>query len=133
MADLLFIYGTLLPGHAPPAMASVCRRLRPDGAATLAGRIYDLGHYPGVTLSTDGIVFGELVEVPDEQTLAALDDYEGCPREGEGDGLFRRVRAIATRREDGRSVDCWVYVYERDLDHARVIPSGCWRTHVGRA
>jgi gamma-glutamylcyclotransferase (GGCT)/AIG2-like uncharacterized protein YtfP len=129
MADLLFIYGTLLPGHVPPAMRAVCARLRTVGPATLNGRLYDLGHYPGIVVGNHGMVRGELVEVPDRATWDALDRYEGCPREGESEGLFRRIRATATRGEDRQTVECWVYIYHRDLAHARPIEGGCWEAH----
>jgi gamma-glutamylcyclotransferase (GGCT)/AIG2-like uncharacterized protein YtfP len=69
-----------------------------------------------------------MVEIDCEATWAALDRYEGCPRSGEGDGLFRRVRTVATLA-DGRRLDCFVYVYERDLAGARRIDGGCWRTY----
>ena len=125
MSDLLFIYGTLLPGRAPAAMEAVCRRLRPRGEATVAGYLYDLGHYPGAVIGGDGVIHGQIVEVDCEQTWRVLDRYEGCPREGEGDRLFRRVRTIATLT-DGSPIECWTYVYERDVAHARRIAGGRW-------
>ncbi|MEO6436024.1 MAG: gamma-glutamylcyclotransferase family protein [Tepidisphaeraceae bacterium] len=135
MADHLFIYGTLLPGHVPAAMAAVCDRLRPIGRATIAGQLYDLGHYPGAVVGdgiigggiiNGGTIAGEIVEIDGDDIWLALDRYEGCPRDGGGDGLFRRVRALATMH-DGQRVECWVYVYQRDLSHARRITGGCWR------
>ena len=74
-------------------------------------------------------VAGDL-EVADEQTWTALDRYEGCPRPGAGAGLFRRIRTVATI-DAGETVDCWIYVYNRDLSRAKRVESGCWRTHRG--
>ena len=130
MTDLLFVYGTLLPGHAPRSMRSVCDRLEHIGSARIEGQLYDLGPYPAVITGGAGQVRGELLKVADEQTWAVLDRYEGCPRPGEGDGLFQRVRTIATT-DTGESLDCWIYVYNRDLSRAKPVDSGCWRTHRG--
>jgi gamma-glutamylcyclotransferase (GGCT)/AIG2-like uncharacterized protein YtfP len=130
MSDLLFIYGTLLPGQAPAGMEAVCRCLRPRGEATVAGRLYDLGHYPGAILDGDSLIQGQLVAVDSDQTWRALDRYEGCPREGEGDGLFRRVRTTATLG-DGERVECWIYVYDRDPGHAPAVAGGCWNRSRG--
>jgi gamma-glutamylcyclotransferase (GGCT)/AIG2-like uncharacterized protein YtfP len=131
VSDRLFIYGTLLPGHAPTSMATICRKLKPVAPAQVSGRLYDLGSYPAVTIgSTDRMIRGELVEVDSDATWRALDEYEGCPQAGGGDGLFCRVRTVATL-ESGESVDCWIYIYNRDVSTANVIESGCWRTHRG--
>src|SRR2546422_685375 len=93
MPDLLFVYGTLLPGHAPSEMTAVCRRLRHIGPATVRGRLYDLGPFPAAVLEdSNSSLRGELVEVDYHDTWRELDLYEGCPRPGEGDGLFRRVQ-----------------------------------------
>jgi gamma-glutamylcyclotransferase (GGCT)/AIG2-like uncharacterized protein YtfP len=128
---LLFIYGTLLDGHQPPQMQSVCRRLCRVAPATVQGFLYDLGPYPAVTVcGTTSRILGEIVEIDCDQTWHALDRYEGCPRQGEGDGLYSRVRTTATLKS-GESVDCWIYVYNCDLSRAKVIESGCWRTHRG--
>jgi gamma-glutamylcyclotransferase (GGCT)/AIG2-like uncharacterized protein YtfP len=131
VSDRLFIYGTLLDGHQPPDMQALCRRLRRIAPATVQGFPYDLGPYPAVTIGgTSSHILGELVEIDCDETWDALDRYEGCPRQGEGDGLYSRVRTTATL-ESGESVDCWIYVYNRDLSRAKVIESGCWRTHRG--
>src|SRR5206468_137962 len=114
MRDYLFIYGTLLPGHVPPEMAATCRRLRHVGPATARGRLYDLGPYPAAILDDGHLMHGELVEVDHPQTWRELDQYEGCPRPGDGSGLFQRVRTTAVLQSGG-VVDCWIYVYNRDL------------------
>ena len=130
MNDHLFIYGTLLPEFAPASMAAITRRLRSLGPARVVGKIYDLGHYPAVTVgeASDGFVRGEVVEVDGDDTWRAMDRYEGCPREGEGDGLYRRIRTVSTL-DSGEAIECWIYVYNRDLAKGLLIESGCWRTH----
>jgi gamma-glutamylcyclotransferase (GGCT)/AIG2-like uncharacterized protein YtfP len=88
------------------------------------GLLYDLVHYPGV-VEGEGTVRGVVVRVPHDAW-----DCDGCVRgmsdPGGGDGLFRRIMTRATL-EDGRQSDCWLYVYARDVQGRRVVPSGDWR------
>jgi gamma-glutamylcyclotransferase (GGCT)/AIG2-like uncharacterized protein YtfP len=128
--NLLFIYGSLLPGYMPESMAAICRNLKTVAPARTSGKLYDLGPYPGATIGGDSVILGQLVEVDSEATWRALDEYEGCPRPGGPDGLYRRIRTLATL-ESGETVDCWIYVYNHSLADARVVESGCWRTHRG--
>lgn len=129
MSDFLFVYGTLLPGQAPASMREVCDRMQSLGGASVTGILYDLGAYPGVVIGSTGrTVRGEVIEVDCEDTWRRLDRYEGCPQPNGEDGLFRRVKTVAAL-ESGESIECWVYVYNRALRRARVVESGCWRTH----
>jgi len=115
MPDLLFIYGTLHPDRAPAAIVATARLLKPFARATIQGRLYDLGAYPGVQLSSDpsGAVPGELFHLPDDPAiLARLDDYEDFRPDDPSNSLFLRQRTIATL-EDGTQHACWVYTYNR--------------------
>src|SRR5262245_50986918 len=107
MDDLLFIYGTLLPGHAPDSMANISRNLQTIAPARVNGLLYDLGPYPAASVGSDRFIEGELVEVGGDATWRLLDEYEGCPRPDEGDGLFRRIRTVATLKS-GEAMDCWI-------------------------
>jgi gamma-glutamylcyclotransferase (GGCT)/AIG2-like uncharacterized protein YtfP len=125
----LFLYGTLLPGLARPPLDALVARLRPLGPATIPGRLYDLGPYPGLVPdpSAASRVCGELFALPDDPALlAALDDYEGDPRDDGADGLFRRVEVLATLA-DGRAVPCWVYAYNGGVGRAVPISYGDYR------
>jgi gamma-glutamylcyclotransferase (GGCT)/AIG2-like uncharacterized protein YtfP len=124
MSDYLFAYGTLIPGCEPAHMNAICSRMEFIGEGTVRGLLYDLVHYPGV-VEGKGTVRGVVVSVPND-AWAALDAYEGCPIPCGGDGLFRRIITRATL-DDGRQVDCWLYVYARDVEGRRVVPSGDWR------
>jgi gamma-glutamylcyclotransferase (GGCT)/AIG2-like uncharacterized protein YtfP len=120
MPDLLFIYGTLHPDRAPAAIATTARLLKPFARATIQGRLYDLGAYPGVQLGSDpsGTVPGELFQLPDDASilartvLARLDNYEDFRPDDPSNSLFLRQRTIATL-EDGTQQACWVYTYNR--------------------
>lgn len=124
MPELLFIYGTLHPERAPAAIAATARRLRPLGGATVRGRRYELGEYPGVVLSGDigDQVRGELFLLPEgaegAAVLARLDAYEDFRPADPAGSLFLRQRTQATL-EDGTQRACWVYTYNHPLPENR--------------
>ncbi len=124
MSDYLFAYGTLIPGCAPAQMNSICSRMELIGEGTVRGTLYDLGTFPGV-LAGDDMVRGVLLRVPSD-AWAAMDAYEGCSVADDGNALFRRVITCATL-DDGAQIDCWLYVYARDVRGRRVVESGDWR------
>ena len=118
--DLLFVYGTLHPDRAPAEIASIVRRFRPISPATILGRLYDLGPYPGVHLDVPDPdpVPGHLFELPEGPTvLPALDAYEDYDPASPETSLYLRQRTSASL-PDGSSTECWVYVYNQP------IPSG---------
>ena len=127
----LFIYGSFLREAAPPAIRTLCRRLQIVAGATVKGALYDVEGYPAITLddSEDVPVHGEIVTVGSAAAWLRLDTYEGVDRARPQRSLFRRVRTIATT-DAGERTECWVYVYNRALAHARRIECGCWRTHL---
>jgi len=129
MTHHLFVYGTLSPQHAPPEIAATVRRLRPVGPATVKGRLYDLGEYPGAILSekSRSVIRGEVFELPgDEGTLTSLDDYEGFEPEKRNSSLFLR-RTWPVTMNDGKRLRCWVYVYNGTMKDARPVRSGRYR------
>ena len=135
MSELLFVYGTLLPGAAPAAMNALVPRLRRVGPAIVPGYLHDLGNFPGIRLDrdADAIVRGELLAVSSAATWLRLDTYEGFDRARPERSLFRRQRTRVTRSDTGDEGEVWIYVYNRDLSHARakLVECGCWRTYRG--
>src|SRR5436190_18383391 len=79
MREYLFVYGTLRTGLRPNEVAPLLSAIKLVGSATVRGRLYDLGEYPGVVLEEGcGLVIGELLEMSVSPTpLSALDSYEG--------------------------------------------------------
>ena len=121
--ERLFIYGTLLPDLVRPPLDALVARLTPLGPATVPGRLYDLGPYPGMVLNHDSafVVHGEVFGLPEDPTvLSALDDYEGSC-------LYRRVECRATT-PNGDATRCWVYECHADLSRAVLIPNGDYRS-----
>jgi len=121
----IFVYGTLLPGLAPPVIADVVNRLRTIGPASVCGLLYDLDAYPGCLLSDreTSLVHGVLLELPNQAILDQLDEYECYAAHDAAGSLFLRTTCQA-RLNDGQRVETWIYVYNRGLAGARLISSG---------
>jgi len=122
--QILFVYGSLRPALASGQPARLVAGLENLGPASVPGRLYDLGDYPGL-VAGDGRVRGDLLLVPDE-LIALLDDYEEC---GGSRPLFRRVRLTATH-DDGSACRAWVYRYARPVTGSRLIPEGDYAAYL---
>ena len=126
MKSYLFAYGTLLPGHAPGEITASVDRLRSIGRGRIRGRLYDLGEYPGAILdaAADTAVSGVVLELPqDPAVLRSLDEYEGYDPADPDASLFVR-KNCPIELFDGRELQCWVYVYNRDPGEAPLVSSG---------
>jgi gamma-glutamylcyclotransferase (GGCT)/AIG2-like uncharacterized protein YtfP len=125
VADDLFVYGTLRPGFTPGQLGDLLAAARRLGRATVAGRLYHLGPYPGAVLDPRATtrVVGEVLRLPEDGLLAALDAYEVCDPGDPARSVFFRVRQ-EVELASGRRLPCWVYVYNRDLENAVLIPDG---------
>lgn len=131
MPAFLFVYGTLMRSAATAYGSSQRRRLHAAatwlGPATVLGRLYDLGAYPGLIASTGAsdLVHGELLRLDDaEAVLSWLDAYEGIVP-GAPDNEYRRVEAAA-RPAGGECVTAWVYQCLRDVSRLPPVADGRW-------
>lgn len=126
MREYLFLYGTLIPSQASDEMAATVQRLQRIGSAYAQGYLYDLGEYPGAILdpSSDTKITGEVFEITNKQdVLASLDSYEEFnPADLEG-SLFVRTESPVTL-SDGRRLNCWMYVYNRNPGAAPLVVGG---------
>jgi gamma-glutamylcyclotransferase (GGCT)/AIG2-like uncharacterized protein YtfP len=124
MGDYLFTYGTLRPGHAPGEIASVVEKLRPVGAGFVHGTLYDLGEYTGAVLDSNSArrIPGLISQLPeDARVLQQLDEYEGFDPRAPDKSLFIRTLQSVVVAPD-RTLQCWIYVYNPELDPTRVLP-----------
>lgn len=124
--DYLFAYGTLRPGFAPREVAGLFRRIIRIGAASVPGRLYNLGDYPGAILdpNSEAKIIGEIFQLPtDVETLAALDAYEGVDPADPAASLFARRKCDALLN-DGGQLECWVYEYNREIAPSTLIEGG---------
>ncbi|MFL6209783.1 MAG: gamma-glutamylcyclotransferase [Pyrinomonadaceae bacterium] len=129
MSDFLFIYGTLLPGEAVADVANIVQQLHRLGPAYVHGRLYDLGEYPGAILdaAAETKIEGEVFELStDPSVLSALDSYEGYDLADPTNSLFIRIKS-PVRLLDGREIESWMYVYNRDPGKALLIRDGNYR------
>lgn len=129
--NAVFVYGTLQRGECRARFwphPAVCVE-----AATIRGRLYDLGPYPALGPGTD-VVRGEVWFLAAEhvaETLRVLDEVEGADRLK--DAYYRRV-VVACRGDDGRSCRAWAYEFG-DLGRLKGVPpvlpdargECCWR------
>lgn len=129
MSFPLFVYGTL-KRSSPGKIHPLLREARFAGRASMTGRLYDLGPYPGVIRnSANGSrVFGELYELPAgeaQNVLRRIDRYEGPE--------YDRKRAFVTLPSGRRRV-AWVYVLRKQPSNAsREVLSGRYPLRRGLA
>jgi len=131
MLEYLFVCGTLRSGLAPAEVAGLMGRMLRIGAASTSGRLYDLGDYPGAILdpNCDTKIIGEVFQLPDDDaTLAALDAYEDFDPQDPEPSLFARRKCEVTLA-GGSNLECWIYVYNRQVAAAPLITSGDYVWH----
>lgn len=127
----LFVYGTLMSTARHPMGARLLREARLVGAATIAGRLYRLGWYPGLVEAADGaIVHGEVFALADPaMSLAWLDAYEGLQPEDPGNDEYKRLERTV-QLASGEELTAWVYLYQRDVSGLTAIADGRWRAQA---
>lgn len=122
--DLLFIYGTLLPGLrlAHEMQGAACM-----GEGTVAGVLIDVGRYPGLH-SGAGEVHGEIYRV-DEAHLQRLDAVEGVvPGDRSTSQYWRERVEVLSGPHAGAQV--WTYVYNRAASGCPRIVHGDYRRYI---
>jgi gamma-glutamylcyclotransferase (GGCT)/AIG2-like uncharacterized protein YtfP len=126
MSQYLFVYGTLRPGLAPPAVAHIIQQLRRIGAGSVRGRLYNLGAYPGAhpDALAETTIVGEVFEIPNDQAFwSALDDYEGFDPLSPAASLFVRTKCRVTLDREGE-LESWIYAYNRHPKTAPLVTGG---------
>ncbi len=128
MSNYLFTYGTLQPGHAPAEIVQAVDKLRPVGKGFVNGLLYDLGDYPGAVLNLESKrrIFGTVFELAEDAgLLSQLDEYEGFDPITPQQSLFIR-ELHPVKMATGEKLNCWVYIYNRKPEHARLVQSGIY-------
>ena len=118
----LFVYGTLRRDATHPVADFLAAHATHLGGATMRGRLYALGPYPGAVTSNDAadVVVGDVFALHPETadaTIARLDEYEGAEYER---------REIDATLASGGTVRCWMYLYTGAVDEETRIGSGDW-------
>ncbi len=126
----VFVYGTLRAGEINDIGAAAAKHdiAAPThiGTATIKGRLFDFGSYPGLVVDDKGVaVVGDVYEI-DDALVAVLDEIEEVYPGVEG--LFRGHDV--TVEIDGAPVACRCYPVERGaVVGLKEIASGDWVAH----
>ena len=113
MPQHLFVYGTLRPQLAHGEARTLIADLEIVGSATVQGKLYDFGAYPGVK-HEKGIVFGDLLRLTSTKQLHPLDAYEECNGRSP---LFTRS-VITAQSCTGTSIAAWIYLFSGRTEFA---------------
>lgn len=123
----LATYGTLMRAFGKHEALGVADRLTFVGECQWAGRLYDLGRFPGA-VPGDGTVHGELFRLGAPDVLSRLDRYEGYDPAHEDASLFVRCRVTLQAPDE---TTAWTYWYNGPPPGDARVPSGDWAAHVG--
>jgi len=130
VTDFVFFYGTLMAGFDRRRRAGIDTKLTYRGRGSITATLFDLGIYPAAIPSPEGVVWGEVYEMTEPETvLHALDDIEGYRPDDPDKSLYSRNRA-SVRMPEGGTEEAWVYFYNAPLGRALRIPSGDYLEHV---
>jgi gamma-glutamylcyclotransferase (GGCT)/AIG2-like uncharacterized protein YtfP len=130
-AQVLFVYGSLLQELLSPTHRQLLQATTFLGRGCFPGRLYELGNYPGAILdeSSPVMVRGQLLLLPDDEILKALDSYEGCSVVDPLPHEYSRTR-ITILLDNHDSLLAWTYLYILPTEKLIEIPGGdylLWR------
>jgi gamma-glutamylcyclotransferase (GGCT)/AIG2-like uncharacterized protein YtfP len=129
-APFAFFYGTLMSGFDRRQRLGLEDRIVRRGRGWIEAALFDMGSYPAAVPSPDQRVWGELVQISDDDSVwRALDDVEGCDLSAPDQSLYIR-RVVPVQLDDGAEVEAWVYFYNAPLAGAPRIPSGDYLKHL---
>jgi len=130
VADLVFFYGTLMTGFDRRRQAGIDGKLTYVGRGAIRAALFDLGIYPAAVPAPESLVWGEVYEMSEPETvLAALDEIEGYRVHDPDRSLYLRQQT-EVRLPDGELALACVYFYNAPLGKAARIASGDYLAHV---
>lgn len=121
----LFVYGTLMRASRHPFARRLGTQSRFIGRATIHGKLYSMGRYPGLVedAAQKHQVHGEAVRLKSARSFIWLDEYEGCGPNWPSPQDYER-KVLPVRLQDGGELRCWVYVFKGKVTPFRWIPDG---------
>lgn len=125
ISNAIFAYGTLMRGQRSHDLIALRLRRTHNPARVSGASLVRIDWYPGLVLSAEGVVHGELLELDDVgAALDELDPYEDFEGYGRDDSLYRR--SLVRAHTNGGAVLAWTYVFLGGADGLPVIESGRW-------
>lgn len=131
----IFVYGTLRRDTRNEQFRLLARHAKFVGEATVDGKLFDLGDYPGMQYPAKGAVHGEVYAVASEHwdtVIKQLDVYEGCTSIDPQPHEYRR-ELVQARLSNNLTVSAWAYVLNGEPPYRREIRSGdylLWRAEA---
>ena len=127
MSHYLFVYGTLKRRSRHPMARRLANSARHVGTAKIAGRLYNLGRFPGLKepTSSDDRVQGDVYDLGEdaERILVEMDAYENA--ESPPPTPYERLAAPVVL-DDGRTLTVWVYWYRGYVEEKQFIALGSY-------
>jgi pyruvate carboxylase len=124
--EYLFVYGTLRRGGGSPFSKLLSEQADLVGLGAFQGRLYDLGEYPGVVLSSNpaDVVIGEIYALRNNSSvLVILDKYEDYLPDQPEQSLYLRQLASISAREN-KTLQAWIYLYNGSINGCKQITPG---------
>lgn len=120
----VFVYGTLRRGCSSGAHRRYLGGADFIGEGKVKGQLYPVNIYPGLVQNPEDYwALGEVYQLPNKDTLAALDDYEGVGSSFEEPQEYRR-QVVEVVLESGEPIKAWTYIYNWPLNNLAPIASG---------
>ena len=125
MSNYLFVYGTLKRRSRHPMARKLAEAARYVGSAKIAGRLYDLGRFPGLKepRTAHDWVQGDVYDIGVnlERTLQEMDAYENA--ESPPPTPYEREPTTVILA-DGAELGVWVYWYRGTVREEQFLASG---------
>jgi gamma-glutamylcyclotransferase (GGCT)/AIG2-like uncharacterized protein YtfP len=114
----VLVYGTLKRGYGNHSVLGDSKFIGNAVTVDSTYSLYDLGYYPGLKMSGDNKITGEVYEVDNPEIAQNLDYLEGYP------SLY--TKADVEVEVDGQVFEATTYVYNHPVDTAEKLENGIW-------
>ena len=120
-----FMYGTLkVGGHYA---GQFDKERKSSEKASIKGRMYHLGGFPGVKLNEDGTVHGEVHTYDNVQAVQAVfNRIEGYSPKADPKHCLYLLKTVKAKLANGEEVDVQVYEFNRSTEGYKIMEDGTW-------
>jgi gamma-glutamylcyclotransferase (GGCT)/AIG2-like uncharacterized protein YtfP len=123
----LFTYGTLMQAFDNPYARKLRLSSKYIGKGYFNGKLFRVEWYPGALYEPDAptLVHGEIYQLNSPEILEELDEYEDVMKDEAASLYVRKV--VPVRNNQGVSIPCWVYLYNRPVSDLPLIGDGYFK------